>query len=127
MEAALSTSCTITVLGNYLITSENKPVQLIEFSSERSIHEGIIHLETNVGLDPLSRTVFMEFHVVMSNSRYNVLFSITTIQQLYEEMSTIRSHLQFPSKSGMATIESDYLGKDVELTADVENITTREI
>ncbi|PWA94733.1 reverse transcriptase domain-containing protein [Artemisia annua] len=47
-------------------------IPLIRFSSERSIPEGIIHLETTVGSDPLSRIVIMEFHVVKSNFKYPV-------------------------------------------------------
>ena len=39
----------------------------------------------------------------------------------------IRSHAQFLTKSGIATIESDYPGKDTKVTTIVENMTTREI
>ncbi|PWA34754.1 hypothetical protein CTI12_AA614710 [Artemisia annua] len=58
---------------------------------------------------------------------YRILFDRTTIQQLWSEVSTIRSHVQFPTKSGIATIKSNYPGKDMELAATVDNMTIKEI
>lgn len=39
----------------------------------------------------------------------------------------VRSHMQCPTKSGITTTRSDYLGEDMELTSAVENTTIREI
>jgi alpha-N-acetylglucosamine transferase len=69
----------------------------------------------------------MEFHIVKLNSKYNILFDSTSIQQLCVEVSTIRSYVQFLTMSGMDTVKIDYLGEDAELTTIVENMMIKEI
>ncbi|PWA63182.1 hypothetical protein CTI12_AA354850 [Artemisia annua] len=95
---------------------------LIGFSSEISIPEGVIYLKNIVGTHPLSKISRREIKF-----QYYILFDRITIQQLWAEMSTIRSHVQFPTKSGIATIKSNYPGKDMELAAAVNNMTIKEI
>ncbi|GKD66411.1 hypothetical protein Tco_1308519, partial [Tanacetum coccineum] len=69
----------------------------------------------------------MEFHIVRSSSKYNILFGRTTIKQLCPKVSLIRSHIQFPTKSWLATVKSEFPGMDAELTTVVDNMTVMEI
>ncbi|PWA47232.1 hypothetical protein CTI12_AA501220 [Artemisia annua] len=82
---------------------------LISFSKERSYPEGTITLELIVGTYPLSRTILLQFHIVRSTSKYNVILGRTTLQKLSMKVSTIRLVVEFPTQGGIATIKSYYM------------------
>ncbi|PWA57401.1 Protein kinase, ATP binding site-containing protein [Artemisia annua] len=73
------------------------------------------------------RTIMLEFHIVKSTSKYNVILGRTTLQKLSMEVLTMRSLVEFPTRAGIATVKSDYPGKDASLAAAVEESNIREI
>ncbi|GKB73593.1 hypothetical protein Tco_0935005 [Tanacetum coccineum] len=97
------------------------------FSSERSYPEGVVDLALIVGSHILSRTLMVQFHIVKSTSKYNVILGRTAIQKLSMEVSTIKSVVEFPILAGTMTVRSDYPGIDASLTTAIEEGNIREI
>ncbi|GJV30571.1 hypothetical protein Tco_1387019 [Tanacetum coccineum] len=60
-------------------------------------------------------------------SKYIVILGRTIIHKLSIEVSTIRSVVEFPTEAGIATVRSDYLGRDASLTSTVKECNIREI
>ncbi|GKE30217.1 hypothetical protein Tco_1445601 [Tanacetum coccineum] len=90
------------------------------FSSERSYPEGVVDLALLVGSYPLSRTIMLQFHILKSTSKYNVILGIIDIQKLSAEVSTIRLIVEFPIEAGTITVRSDYPGINASLAESVE-------
>ncbi|GJT82367.1 hypothetical protein Tco_1056709 [Tanacetum coccineum] len=99
--------------GPTLKESRLKPPTTL-FLSERSYPEGIVDLALLVGSYPLSRTIMLQFHILKSTSKYNVILGIIDIQKLSAEVSTIRLIVEFPTKAGTITVRSDYPGIDAK-------------
>ncbi|GJZ24186.1 hypothetical protein Tco_0561645 [Tanacetum coccineum] len=97
------------------------------FSSERSYPEGVVDLALIVGSHIPSRTLMVQFHIVKSTSKYNVILGRTAIQKLSMEVSTIKSVVEFPIVAGTTTVRSDYPGIDASLTTAIEEGNIREI
>ncbi|PWA89314.1 hypothetical protein CTI12_AA112520 [Artemisia annua] len=73
---------------------------LIGFSGGRSYPEDVISLEFTVKTYPLSKSIMMDFHIVKSTLKYNVLMGRSTLQKLSIGVSTIRSLAEFPTMVG---------------------------
>ncbi|XP_071740851.1 uncharacterized protein [Rutidosis leptorrhynchoides] len=80
------------------------------FSGESAWPIGIIELELELLDDDnkeLMRSTTVEFAVVRSYSKYNVLLGRTTLQKLGAIPSTIHGLIKFPTPLGIATIRSE--------------------
>nr|GEX59961.1 reverse transcriptase domain-containing protein [Tanacetum cinerariifolium] len=111
------------------IRSRLKPptTPLIGFSCERSYPEGVVDLALTVISYTLSRTIMLQFHIVKSTSKYNVILRRTAIHNLNMEVSIIRLVVKFPTEAGITIVRSDYPGRDASLVLDVEESNTLEI
>ncbi|GJR40456.1 hypothetical protein Tco_1216140 [Tanacetum coccineum] len=100
---------------------------LIGFSSERSYPEGVVDFALTNRSYTLSRTIMLQFHIVKSTSKYNIILGRTAIQNLNMEVSTIRLVVEFPTRAGITIVRSDYPGRDASLVAAIEESNIREI
>ncbi|GJS70200.1 reverse transcriptase domain-containing protein [Tanacetum coccineum] len=69
----------------------------------------------------------LRFYIAKSASKYNGIHKITVIQKLSIAVSTIRLVVEFPMEAGVATVRSDYRGRDASLATTVEEGNIREI
>ncbi|GJY30387.1 hypothetical protein Tco_0413882 [Tanacetum coccineum] len=102
-------------------------IPLLSFSGERSSPDVVVDLALTVGSHPLLRTIMLQFHIVKSTSKYNVILRRTTIWKLSMEVSTIRSMVEFPTASRFTMVKSDYQGRNASLATAVEEGSIQEI
>ncbi|XP_071729137.1 uncharacterized protein [Rutidosis leptorrhynchoides] len=94
-------------------------ITLSGFSGESAWPIGIIELELELVDDDdnkeLVRSTTVEFDVVRSYSKYNVLLGRTTLQKLRAIPSTVHGLIKFPTPLGIAMKEADMTGVPREI------------
>ncbi|GJT18955.1 hypothetical protein Tco_0877661 [Tanacetum coccineum] len=75
----------------------------------------------------MSRTIMLQFHIVKSTSKYNVMLHRQALQKLSMEVSMIRSLVKFPTRARVAQVKGDYADRDASLATAVKESNIREI